>query len=136
MKYRFLCAGHRAWLMSDCQRAERSMLGWLEEGQGLLAQGSPERALAYFGCAFELAGFLLRGERHGSVRHFSECARCLLAAGWQLGERELCGWVTTVTRMRLLRGLPTGGGSQAAVSGRDTAASGGDSGGTPDGLLH
>ncbi|SDK44846.1 hypothetical protein [Microbulbifer yueqingensis] len=109
MKLRFLCANHRRWLVADLHRAERAMLAAMEEGEGLLAQEGPERALAWFGCAFELADCLLARhwpEQGVAVCRFSDTARLLLATAARLDDRTLCGRVVALARQRLLGAAP------------------------------
>ncbi|WP_141398523.1 MULTISPECIES: hypothetical protein [Microbulbifer] len=104
MKLRFLCAHHRQWLIAEPQRAERWMLGWVEQGEALLAQEGPEQALPFFGCALELADFLLivRGRADASaVRRFSDCARHLLATAAILEEWSMCHWAVGLAQQRL-----------------------------------
>jgi hypothetical protein len=107
VKLRFLCTHHRQWLVADQRRAERSMLGWVEQGEALLAQESPEQALPFFGCALELADFLLavRGRADANaVRRFSDCARHLLAAAAMLEKWDMCHWAVGIAQTRLPEG--------------------------------
>lgn len=134
MKFRFLCANHRRWLVADPRRAERALLAALEQGQGLEVQQDPQLALGWFGCAFELAECLLAQgwpEQGVAVQRFSECARRLLATGWRLGDRALCNRVVELVRRRLWQEQPgRAGGGRAAVDGLATER------GVPGALLH
>ena len=82
-KLRFLCATHRAALVSDTAKAWYCCHDSLETGQYFLAQQQWQEALPYLGCAFETADIILTDSRvwnREATELFTTSAVSLMAA--------------------------------------------------------
>jgi hypothetical protein len=113
-----LCANLRQWLTSDVQRAERYWLDWIEQGCALFDGGKYSEAALYFGCAFELADYLLAGSwpsYPAAARRFTQCAISLMESYQLQGEAGLRNYLLVSASSRLARELQRRQGCQVTA---------------------
>ncbi len=112
MKLRFLCGKHRSTLFSDRQKADYCWHIWMKTADYYCQMGEAEKAVAFLGCAYELAEHALSGGQSNyqlAISRFTYSSAKLAQAYSELGQQKVGALVMKNASKRLERELPAPG---------------------------